>query len=72
MARTSGKRRTRARYARITSPSKSQSPKKRTAPRTSRLKKDNEDDPPTEAKWATMASYRSFVGEYLKTSRVVS
>ena len=66
-ARISGKRRT-ARTA-------SQSPKKRIALRKSHLKKDiqsNKDDPPSEAKWATMASYGSFVSEYLTTSRVTS
>lgn len=44
-------------------------PKKHTASRKSRLKKDIQnkegDGPPSEEKWATMTSYRSFVGEYL-------
>ena len=44
-------------------------PRKRTTSRKSRSKSDtqfNEDnDPPTEAKWATMARYGSFVGEYI-------
>ena len=46
-------------------------PKKRTASRKPRSKND-EDGPPSEAKWATMAGYGSFVGEYLTTSRVTS
>jgi hypothetical protein len=36
-------------------------PKKRTASRKSR---DSDNDTPSESKWATMASYGSFVGEY--------
>ena len=50
--------------------------KKRTASRKPRSKKDtklNEDHgPPSEATWATMASYGSFVGEYLTTSQAAS
>jgi hypothetical protein len=50
-------------------------PKKGTALRKSRLKNDKFDedqDPPSEANWATMTSYGSFVGEYLATSRATS
>jgi hypothetical protein len=48
-------------------------PKKRTASRKSQLKEIGEDhDPPSEATWATMASYGSFVGEYLTTFPVTS
>ena len=51
-----------ARRARI-----SAKPRKRTASRKSQLKTDtqsNDYDPPSQAKWATMAPYGSFVGEY--------
>jgi hypothetical protein len=51
-----------ARRARITG-----KPKKRIASSKPRLKKENkineDHDLPSEAKWATMASYGSFVGE---------
>ena len=50
-------------------------PRKRTASRKSRLKADNrlneDHDSPSAAKWAKMASYGSFVGEYLSTSSLV-
>jgi hypothetical protein len=47
-------------------------PRKRTALRKSRLKAENrfneDHESPSQAKWATMASYGSFVGEYLTST----